>query len=77
MLAHVERKHRARARLVRVDVEARPDLAERFRVSAVPAVVLVQDKRVVGRLDGRVSAPRIERLLERHAAERERQRAPA
>jgi thioredoxin 1 len=64
LLAHLTRKERERLRFRRVDVDLRPDLAERFRVTQVPTLVLVRDKRVVERLDGRVSSPRIERMLE-------------
>jgi thioredoxin-like negative regulator of GroEL len=64
LLAHIARKERSRLRVTRVDVEERTDLAERFRVDEVPALVLVQRKRVVARIDGRTSAPRIERMLE-------------
>jgi len=68
LLAHLARKERARLIVKRVDVEERPDLAARFRVEQVPTIVLVKDKRVVGRLEGRASAPRIERMLGPHLA---------
>jgi thioredoxin 1 len=51
---------------VRVDVEREPDLAERFGVQAVPTLVLVKGGRVVDRLEGRASQPRIESMLEPH-----------
>jgi len=66
LLAHLERKERDRMRLRRVDVDQRPDLAERFRVSEVPTLALVKERRVVARLDGRVSSPRIEAMLDQH-----------
>jgi thioredoxin 2 len=66
LLAHLTRKERERMRFRRVDVDLRPDLAKRFRVKQVPTLVLVRDKRVVERLDGRVSSPRIEQMLEAH-----------
>jgi thioredoxin-like negative regulator of GroEL len=68
LLAHLERKERERLRVRRVDVDANPDLAERFEIAVVPTLILVKDKRVVSRLDGRTSAPRIEQMLERHLA---------
>lgn len=68
LLAHLAHKERARLRVMRVDVDEQPQVAERFRVSAVPALVLVQGKRVVDRLDGRVSAPKIETMLAQHLA---------
>jgi thioredoxin 2 len=66
LLAHLARKERARLRIVRVDVEREPDLAERFGVQAVPTLVLVKGGRVVDRLEGRASQPRIESMLEPH-----------
>ena len=66
LLAHLERKERERLRVRRVDVDANPELAERFKVDVVPTLVLVKDKKAVSRLDGRTSAPRIEAMLEPH-----------
>ena len=66
LLAHLARKERDRLRFRRVDVDLRPDLAARFNVGEVPTLVLVKGKRVIERLEGRVSSPRIERMLEVH-----------
>jgi len=66
LVAHVARKERDRLRVMHVDVDEQPELADRFRVTTVPTLALVKDKRVVDRLEGRVSAPRIERMLEPH-----------
>ena len=66
LLAHIARKERGRLRVRKVDVDDRPDLAERFRVHQVPALALVVERRVVSRLDGRATAPRIESMLEPH-----------
>jgi thioredoxin-like negative regulator of GroEL len=63
LIAHLARKERDRLRVTVVDVDRRPELADRFRVQVVPTLVLVNGRRVVGRLEGRVSAPRINRLL--------------
>ena len=65
-LAHLARKQRHRVRLTRVDVDERPDLAKRFGVEDVPTLVLVCNRRVVERLEGRTSVPRIEEMLEKH-----------
>jgi len=64
LLAHLARKERARLRVTRVDVDTKPEVAERFRVGTVPTLVLVKDRRVVTRLEGRASTPRIERSIE-------------
>ena len=66
LLAHLARKERGRLRLRRVDVDLRPDLAERFAVGQVPTLVLVKDRRVVQRLEGRASSRRIELMLAEH-----------
>jgi thioredoxin-like negative regulator of GroEL len=47
--------------LVRVDVDRRQDLAERFRVSALPTLVVVEGRRAVRR----IVRPRGSRQLER------------
>jgi len=77
LLAHLARKERRRLRIMRVDVDEHPDLGERFKVTAVPTLVLVKQKRAVDRLEGRVSAPKIERMLEPHLAPREAPLRPA
>ena len=69
LLAHLARKERGRLRTTKVDVETHPELAEKFGVESVPALVLVKDKRAVARIDGRASAPKIERMLEPHLPE--------
>lgn len=66
LLAHLARKERTRVRIMRVDVDQQPEVAEKFRVDDVPTLVLVHGKRVVDRIQGRASAPRIETMLARH-----------
>ena len=66
LLAHIARKERDRLRVSKVDVEDRPDLAERFRVEQVPHLALVVGSRVVSKLEGRATAPRIQSMLEPH-----------
>ena len=66
LLAHLARKERTRVRIMRVEIDEQPELAEKFRVESVPTLVLVMRKKVVDRIDGRVSAPKIEAMLARH-----------
>ena len=66
LLAHIARKERDRLRVSKVDVEDHPEVAKRFRVQQAPALALVVGKRVVDRLEGRATAPRIESMLEPH-----------
>ena len=69
LIAHLARKERARLRVTVVDVDRQREIAERFRVTAVPTLVLISDRQVVGRLEGRASAPRINRMLAPYLAE--------
>jgi thioredoxin-like negative regulator of GroEL len=66
LLSHLAQKERSRLRLTQIDVDRRPELADRFRVDAVPTLLLIKDRRVVARLEGRASAPRIEQMLDPH-----------
>jgi len=66
LVAHLARKERERLRVTQVDIDEQPELAEHFKIRTVPTLALVKGTRVVERLEGRVSAPRIERMLEPH-----------
>jgi thioredoxin-like negative regulator of GroEL len=68
LLAHIARKERDRLRVSKIDVDERPELAQRFRVEQVPSLALVVEKRIVSRIEGRATAPRIESMLEPHLA---------
>jgi len=63
LLAHLARKERERLRIARIDLNASPEWADRLSVTQVPTLVLLKDRRPVERLEGRVSAPQIERML--------------
>ena len=66
LIAHIARKDRDRLRVLQVDVDRRTDLVEKLHVRDVPTLVLVIGRKVVARLDGRASAPRIEQMLAEH-----------
>jgi thioredoxin 1 len=66
LLAHLARKERDRLRVSRIDIDASPEWAERFAIEDVPSLVLIKKRRPVARLEGRVSAPQIERMLDPH-----------
>jgi thioredoxin-like negative regulator of GroEL len=69
LLAQLARKERNRLSVTRVDVEERPELAKRFKVSQVPTLVLVKGKRSIARLEGRANAAEIEELVEPHLSD--------
>ena len=66
LVAHIARKERDRLRVIQVDVDQRADLVAKLSVQTAPTLVLIVDRRAVGRLDGRASAPKIEALLAEH-----------
>jgi thioredoxin-like negative regulator of GroEL len=66
LVAHIARKERHRLRVIQVDVDQRADLVEKLAVESAPTLVLVVDRKAVGRLDGRASAPKIEAMLDEH-----------
>ncbi len=68
LLAHLARKERDRLRISRIDLDTSPEWGERFAIEDVPTLVLLKDKRPVEHLEGRVSSPQIERMVEPHLA---------
>ena len=66
LIAHFAHKERHRLRVTIVDADTRPDLVRRFGITTVPTLLLIVDRRIVARLEGRTSAPQIERLLDAH-----------
>jgi thioredoxin-like negative regulator of GroEL len=76
LLAHIARKERKTLRVKKVDVDERPDIAERFHVDEIPSLALVKERRIVARLDGRSTAPKIESLLESHVRDTENETTP-
>jgi thioredoxin 1 len=77
LLAHLARKERDRLRIARIDVDESPDWVDRLGVTDVPTLVLVKERRPVERLEGRVSAPQIERMIAPYLAPKEKARAVA
>ncbi len=57
------RRNHATFRVYRVDEHERPDLVDRFRVELVPTLVVVEEKRVRGRLVRPRGCREIERFL--------------
>jgi thioredoxin-like negative regulator of GroEL len=69
LLAQLARKERGRLRVSQVDLDRIGKLAERLAVTVIPTLVLVIDGAAVARLEGRSSAPQIERMLAEHLPE--------
>ena len=77
LLAHLARKKRGRLRISRIDAATSPEWVDRLEVTQVPTLILLKDRRPVERLEGRVSAPQIERMLAPHLAPLEAEPAVA
>lgn len=64
--------YRGRATIVEIDVEREPALAQAFKVTAMPTLVLVREGREVGRVVGlrpkKFIAGMLDRALEGHTA---------
>jgi thioredoxin-like negative regulator of GroEL len=68
VVAHIARSQRDRLRFMQVDVDQRADLVKNLGVLHAPTLVLVHARKVVARIDGRASAPKIEAMLAQHFA---------
>jgi thioredoxin-like negative regulator of GroEL len=66
LVAWVKVTQTARLRVVDVDAKRNPRLVRGLGVSKVPALVLVKDRRVLGKLEGRVTGRQINELIEAH-----------
>jgi thioredoxin-like negative regulator of GroEL len=68
LVARIAARERGRLRLKIVDADRHPALVSKLAISDVPALVLLEGRRAVGRLEGRVTGAQIERMLARHLA---------
>jgi thioredoxin-like negative regulator of GroEL len=73
LIAHLGRKERARLRIARIDITESPEWVERLGIEEIPTLVLFKGRHPVERLEGRASAPQIERMLAPHLAQLEQQ----
>jgi len=63
LVAWVKVTQKKRLRVIDLDVDDNPALAQRLAVAKVPALVLIEDRRVLGRLEGRVTGRQIDELI--------------
>lgn len=68
LVAWVKVTQKKRLRVIDVDADRNPALARKLRVERVPSLVLVKDRRVVGRLEGRATGRQIDELIRPHLA---------
>jgi thioredoxin-like negative regulator of GroEL len=66
LLAVVARRERGRLRVLPVDTGASRPLADALRVTEIPTLVLLRDRRAVARLEGRATGPQIDAMISAH-----------
>jgi thioredoxin 2 len=60
------RAHAGRLKVVKLDVDAAPDIAARYGVQGIPTLLLITNGEEADRLVGAAPQPQIEGWLERH-----------
>ena len=68
LVAWVRVTEKARLRVVEVDADTNERLMRALEVSTVPALVLVRDRTVLERLEGRATGREIEHMIRPHVA---------
>lgn len=68
LVAWVRVTQKRRLRVVELDADSHPTVVSQLGVTEVPALVLVKDGRVVGRLQGRARGQQIQDLIGPHLA---------
>jgi thioredoxin-like negative regulator of GroEL len=66
LVAWVKVSQKSRLRVIQVDADRRMDLVRRFGIREVPSLVLIDRRRVVGRLEGRATGNQIDELIRSH-----------
>ena len=66
LVACVKVTHKRRLRVIDLDAERSKPLADRLRIRKIPSLLLVKNRCVVGRLEGRATGRQIEDLLSAH-----------
>ena len=66
LVAWVKVSQRARLRVVEVDADQRMDVVRRFGIREFPSLVLIDGRRIVGRLEGKATGTQIDELIRSH-----------
>jgi thioredoxin-like negative regulator of GroEL len=68
LVAWVSVTEKARLRVIEVDVDENQRFAKALEVTSVPTLLLVHDRQVLARHDGRATGQDIEELIRPHVA---------
>ena len=63
-LEQVADQHKGRVKVYRVDLEVDMPVAERFRVTSIPTVIVFRDAQEVARLDGLITTEQLRKTFE-------------
>jgi thioredoxin-like negative regulator of GroEL len=66
LVAWVKVNQKGRLRVVEVDGDRRHDVVRRLGITEFPSLVLLDGRRVLGRLEGRATGSQIDELLRAH-----------
>jgi thioredoxin-like negative regulator of GroEL len=68
LVAWVKVTQKRRLRVIDVDADENPSIVGKLAVRTIPALVLIKDHRVLGRLEGRATGQQIDDLIRPHLA---------
>jgi thioredoxin-like negative regulator of GroEL len=68
LVAWVKVTQKKKLRVIDVDADRNPALTRELEVTEIPSLVLIKDRRVVGRLEGRATGRQIDDLIRPHLA---------
>lgn len=68
LIAWVKVTQKKQLRVVEVDADRHPGLVEQLAVTEVPTLLLLENRRVVGRLEGRATGRQIGEFIRPHIA---------
>lgn len=66
LVAWVKVTQKKRLQVIEVDADQQPSLARSLAVRRIPSLVVVKDRCVVGRLEGRATGRQIDELIRPH-----------
>jgi len=66
LVAWVKVTQKKRLRVIDLDAERSATLTRRLQIRKIPSLLLIKNRRVVGRLEGRATGRQIEDLIRQH-----------
>ncbi len=66
LVAWVKVTRKRQLRVLELDADQNPAFVRRLGITTIPSLVLVKDRRIAGRLEGRVTGRQIDELIRPH-----------